>query len=52
MAQLIDNDLKFIVFAHHQKVLDDIEAFISKQRLRYVRVDGTTSHSERHERVS
>ena len=37
---LIDNRAKFILFAHHYDVLDQLEDFICKKRGGYIRIDG------------
>ncbi len=40
METLIENETKFIVFAHHNVVMDMLEACLMRQRVRYVRIDG------------
>jgi SNF2 family DNA or RNA helicase len=54
---MIDNEIKFILFAHHHVVMDGLEAHL-KQRLAksqkgggnrfdYIRIDGTTDQKVR-----
>ena len=38
---LIQNDLKFLVFAHHKVVLDGIEEELIKKKEMYIRIDGS-----------
>lgn len=40
METLIENNCKFIVFAHHLSVMDSLEDFVSKKKIGYVRIDG------------
>ena len=40
---LIQNDLKFLVFAHHRIVLDGIEEEMKKKKQMYIRIDGSVS---------
>ncbi|XP_035816379.1 uncharacterized protein [Zea mays] len=42
---------KTIIFAHHLKVLDGIQVFISENEIRFVRIDGSTLQRERKEAV-
>ncbi len=51
METLIENNCKFIVFAHHQSVMDSIEEFVKKSKVGYVRIDGKVGIDQRHERV-
>ena len=51
MDTLIDNNCKFIVFAHHKSVLDGLEAHVKKENIGYIRIDGSVSVDKRHERV-
>lgn len=52
IAELIENDLKFIIFAHHIDVIDQLETFISSQKIKSIRIDGGVSVEERHKRVN
>ena len=47
LDSLIDNNSKFIVFAHHQVVIDGIEDIVRKKRVSYVRITGQTEQTER-----
>jgi len=51
MDNLIENNCKFIVFAHHKSVMDGLEDYVKKQKVGYIRIDGSTSVDARHERV-
>lgn len=51
MDTLIENNCKFIVFAHHQSVMDGIEKFVKESKVGYMRIDGKTTVDSRHERV-
>ncbi|CAD6340652.1 unnamed protein product [Miscanthus lutarioriparius] len=42
---------KTIIFAHHLKVLDGIQVFISENGIKFVRIDGSTLQRERKEAV-
>ncbi|OAY72768.1 DNA annealing helicase and endonuclease ZRANB3, partial [Ananas comosus] len=42
---------KTIIFAHHLKVLDGIQAFVSENGVKFVRIDGSTLPKERKEAV-
>ncbi|KAJ1291737.1 hypothetical protein BS78_02G339000 [Paspalum vaginatum] len=42
---------KTIIFAHHLKVLDGIQVFLSENGIRFVRIDGSTLQRERKEAV-
>ncbi|WVZ66594.1 hypothetical protein U9M48_015789 [Paspalum notatum var. saurae] len=42
---------KTIIFAHHLKVLDGIQVFVSENEIRFVRIDGSTLQRERKEAV-
>lgn len=46
IADLIESEKKFIVFAHHQLMLDEIEKECQKESYEYIRIDGAT-HSEK-----
>ncbi|EEC82393.1 hypothetical protein OsI_26740 [Oryza sativa Indica Group] len=45
------NCQKTIIFAHHLKVLDGVQVFVTEQRIKYVRIDGSTSPRERKDAV-
>lgn len=50
---LLENQCKFLVFAHHQSVMNGLENFMKglKQKVQYIRIDGSTNLELRHERV-
>lgn len=49
---LIDNETKFILFAHHLELLSDIESFVVRRRRDYIRIDGSVPPGKRHQLVS
>lgn len=51
METLIENNCKFIVFAHHQSVMDSLEEFVKSKKVGYVRICGKVGIDQRHERV-
>ncbi|KAG8079874.1 hypothetical protein GUJ93_ZPchr0007g4194 [Zizania palustris] len=59
MKQSADNDnldsqsncQKTIIFAHHLKVLDGVQVFVTEHNIKFVRIDGSTFPRERKEAV-
>ena len=51
MQELIENEVKFIIFAHHLDVLNAVEESVRKKNVKYMRIDGGVNHEERHARV-
>ena len=49
---LIDNQLKFIVFAHHMELLSELENFIKQRKNSYIRIDGSVPPAKRHQLVN
>lgn len=49
--ELLENDIKFIIFAHHIEMLDEIEQFITKKKIVSIRIDGSVNLVKRQERV-
>ncbi|XP_062603453.1 LOW QUALITY PROTEIN: SWI/SNF-related matrix-associated actin-dependent regulator of chromatin subfamily A-like protein 1 [Saccostrea cucullata] len=48
VLDLLDSDKKFLIFAHHQEVLDAIETAVeSKIEKGYIRIDGKTTPEQR-----
>ncbi|KAF0907158.1 hypothetical protein E2562_015680 [Oryza meyeriana var. granulata] len=45
------NCQKTIIFAHHLKVLDGVQVFITEQGIKFVRIDGSTFPRERKDAV-
>lgn len=48
---LVENKSKFIVFAHHYEVLDQIEDSIVRKKIQYIRIDGRIDTAKRYEAV-
>ena len=48
---LLENGIKFLIFAHHQNVLNAYEEKLQKKRVEYMRIDGSTSQKQRHENI-
>lgn len=48
---LLDNKVKFIIFAHHYEVLDAIEEQVIRKKVSHVRVDGKIEMDKRYEAV-
>uniref|UniRef100_A0A061SCW0 SWI/SNF-related matrix-associated actin-dependent regulator of chromatin subfamily A-like protein 1 n=1 Tax=Tetraselmis sp. GSL018 TaxID=582737 RepID=A0A061SCW0_9CHLO len=44
---LLENEEKFLIFAHHQCLLDGIEQCLRKKRVKFIRIDGSTASHER-----
>ena len=42
-----ENEDKFLVFAHHIDILDEIERVVQKHNIEYIRIDGSTSSEKR-----
>jgi len=51
LNDLLQNDIKVLVFAHHTEVLDGIEAEVRKLKLKYVRIDGAVPIKKRYDNV-
>ena len=51
VKSLLDNEIKFILFAHHQIVLDKIEELAEERKVDYIRVDGTITGQKRFDMV-
>lgn len=43
MTSLLENDVKILIFAHHQAVLDEIEQHLNQIKVESIRIDGNTS---------
>lgn len=44
---LVDEDQIFIIFAHHQVVMDVLESRLRKKHVGYIRIDGRTPQNQR-----
>lgn len=42
MKYLLDNEVKFLWYAHHRDVLNAYEEYIKKTNVGYIRIDGNT----------
>ena len=51
VKSLLDNEIKFILFAHHQIVLDKIEELAEERKVDYIRIDGTITGQKRFDMV-
>lgn len=47
VASLLEQNKKFLVFAHHQVVLDAVSNFLEEKHVFYIRIDGTVGSEER-----
>ncbi|XP_058824216.1 SWI/SNF-related matrix-associated actin-dependent regulator of chromatin subfamily A-like protein 1 [Topomyia yanbarensis] len=52
LKQLLKEKQKFIIFAHHIKMLDSISKQLSKQKVDHIRIDGTTRSDLRSQLVN
>lgn len=48
---LLDNQIKFIIFAQHLVVLDQLEECMKKHNVLYIRIDGSVPPTKRHDFV-
>ena len=48
---LLENDIKFLIFCHHQKVMDLYEQKLIKKKVMFMRIDGKTSQNKKHENI-
>jgi SWI/SNF-related matrix-associated actin-dependent regulator 1 of chromatin subfamily A len=48
VSYLLENNCKFLIFAHHREVLDGIEEAVNKSKVQYIRIDGEVSNEKRH----
>ena len=48
---LLENRVKFLIFAHHYAVLDAIEDTVTKKKVSHVRIDGKIEATKRYEAV-
>ena len=49
---LLEAGAKFLLFAHHQMVLDSYEQHMQKKKVGYIRIDGKVNPEKRHKRVT
>ena len=48
---MLENRVKFLIFAHHYAVLDAIEETVTKKKVSHVRIDGKIESTKRYEAV-
>ncbi|ODN00238.1 SWI/SNF-related matrix-associated actin-dependent regulator of chromatin subfamily A-like protein 1 [Orchesella cincta] len=51
IKDLINDDKKFICFAHHKSMMDGICAMLEEIKTRYIRIDGSTTAQDRQHAV-
>ena len=51
LETLSENGAKFLIFAHHKTVIDEIQKYLQQKKIGHVRIDGKVSQEARHERV-
>ena len=44
---LLENNVKLLIFAHHQMVLDELQEALKKNKYQFIRIDGKTPHVDR-----
>ncbi|CAG2112372.1 unnamed protein product, partial [Medioppia subpectinata] len=49
MAQLLNQNVKFLCFCHHKQMMDSIQQVLADMRVNHIRIDGTTSATDRQE---
>nr|XP_023019905.1 SWI/SNF-related matrix-associated actin-dependent regulator of chromatin subfamily A-like protein 1 [Leptinotarsa decemlineata] len=47
ILQTLESKVKFLVFAHHQVMMDAIEDIVKKKDIKYIRIDGNTTSDQR-----
>ena len=52
MNDLLENKQKFLMFGHHNVILDELEGALIKKKQKYIRIDGTVPSKKRHEYVN
>ncbi|KAL3685839.1 hypothetical protein R1sor_003861 [Riccia sorocarpa] len=51
LETMLEGGCKFLVFAHHQVMLDGIQEFLQKKKVKFIRIDGKTPAASRQELV-
>ena len=49
LDDLLERDIKALVFAHHLEILDAVSAHLSRKAVRHIRIDGNTPQHLRQE---
>jgi SWI/SNF-related matrix-associated actin-dependent regulator 1 of chromatin subfamily A len=52
LTDMMENEVKFLIFAHHLECLDRIEEFINKKDKKYIRIDGSVNPLNRQQAVN
>ena len=52
VRDLLESEVKFLIFAHHKIVLNQIEKLVRKNKVGYIRIDGSTVGEERFDLVN
>jgi SWI/SNF-related matrix-associated actin-dependent regulator 1 of chromatin subfamily A len=52
IQQFVDSGDKLLVFGHHHDVLDNLEIYLKKERISYVRADGSTNAENRDKAIT
>jgi SWI/SNF-related matrix-associated actin-dependent regulator 1 of chromatin subfamily A len=47
LDELLENEIKFLFFAHHVEVLDEVEKHLNG-RVQFIRIDGSVALEKRH----
>ncbi|XP_015607766.1 SWI/SNF-related matrix-associated actin-dependent regulator of chromatin subfamily A-like protein 1 isoform X2 [Cephus cinctus] len=47
ISNLLTSNKKFLIFAHHQCVLDSISELAEEKKIKYIRIDGKTTSEQR-----
>ena len=48
VLELLNNDIKIIIFGHHMTMLDGIESMLKNKSIKYMRIDGSITKERRH----
>ncbi len=40
IMEILENKIKILVFAHHRKILDEIENELNSNKIKFMRIDG------------
>ena len=52
VLELLSNDIKFLIFAHHKIVLDGLQAALKEKKVKFMRIDGSITKEIRHANVT
>lgn len=47
LLEVFEQKIKFLVFAHHQVMINAIEDLAQKKNIRFIRIDGSTTSDQR-----